>query len=140
MKEYKLDIDSDFYQIIISDEEWEGLDGPTDWTEKNLNNFAISGTYVAGLKVVENDNHKLSVVLHDEPILPNLDNWEHIVDIPFEAPTGILDIQEESIEIPPGKYIIRWSIKKISAEEAEYHIDMWEGEIEEVTVIKQMEL
>ena len=139
MKEYKLEIDSDFYQIIISDEDWEGLDGPTEWTEQNLKNFAIAGTYVAGLKVVENDSHQLSVVLHDEAILPNTNNWEHIVEIPFEAPTGILDIQEESIEIPPGKYVIRWCIKTISEDEVTYHIDMWEGEIEKVTVIKQME-
>jgi len=76
--------------------------------------------------------------LHDNAIEPKTDYWDHIVDLPFEAPTGVVDIQEESITIPSGKYTLRWCIKQIGDDEIKYHIDLWKSEQTDTTVIKQL--
>jgi len=138
MKNYKLELYSDFNQILLSDEEWEGDDGPTNWTDKNINEFACKGTYIVGLGVIENDDHIITLTLHDNPPFADVDLWDHIVDIPFKAPSGEIYIGDEGIEIPKGEYVVRWSIKKLNEDSAEYKLDMWSGHLNDITVHKQL--
>lgn len=136
MKTFKLDICSDFNQILFSDEEWEGEDGPTDWTDDDVAKFICVGTYAIGLGVVENDDHIILVNLHEQAPPLNEEEWSHIVEAPFEAASGNIDVEGEEIEIPSGKYILRWSFHKVDDENIKYQIDLWNGQLDTVNVIK----
>lgn len=138
MLKVNLEISSDFNQIQIWDEDCESLE-PPEWNDDAVNNFACFDDKALFLGVIENDDHNILLTVHDEKPGVDFDAWDHVVEAPFHTPTGNIEIAEELIELPPGQYVVRWSIKALGDDRGLYQLDMWSGENSDVTVLKKME-
>jgi hypothetical protein len=138
VKKIDLEIFSDFGQIQIWDEDWDSLE-PPDWNEESFNDFACFDDQAIFLGVIENDDHNIHLTIYDERPAEEIEPWDHVVEAPLHTPTGNIEIAEEAVSLPPGQYTVRWSIKRVGDDEANYQLDMWPEKSEKVSVLKRLD-
>ena len=134
----ELEVFSDFGQIQVFDGDFDPCesDAELDWDDDAISKFGCYCPQVVALGVIENDDHKIPLSIHDTAPEAEIEKWDHIVEFPFECLSGSVDIAEESIALPKGKYALRWSVKKVG-ESGEYRIEFIKSDLADINVIKQ---
>lgn len=134
---YTLEIFSDFGQIQIYDRKVDASEfEPIEWNDKSVGEFAAFSEGALDFGVIENDDIRLKVDIHESEPTVNSKSFAHIVDAPFTSISGVVEIADEPIVLTAGDYVARWSIKK-TKKGVNYKLDFWPGKIESVIVKKQ---
>jgi len=140
VKEITLELSSDFRQIQVFDGEFDPLDSDDDleWDAEAVKRFGCYCPQVVALGVIENQDHILPVRIHAASCDPELSQWDHVVEFPFECLSGLVDIGSEMVRLPAGKYQLRWSVRKISPHAGDYRIDFIRSDQQTQRVLKQL--
>jgi hypothetical protein len=97
------------------------LDALADAERRGLSVGESDG--LVDLLMVRQDNFEapLQLEVHDEAPPADLETWDHIVEFPLDLPSGSLTLEPsggseaQSIEVPSGRYVARWSAKHLDA-------------------------
>lgn len=135
--DYTLEIFSDFGQFQIYDRNVDATEfEPLEWDDKSVGEFATFSNGVLGFGVIENEDIRLKVNIHESEPPVNLKSFAHIMDAPFTSISGVVEIADKPIVLPAGDYVARWFIRK-AKKGNNYKLDFWPGKINSVIVKKQ---
>lgn len=79
---------ADYFQIYLRDEGHPDL--PDDYTDRTLARRLTAGSYAIILHTVRNTTVPIRVEWHGQRPLPDIDAYQHVVEVSFECPSGQL--------------------------------------------------
>ena len=150
---YSLEIFADYHQFYLMDDE-EQPDYPSEITELDCSNMAKIAPYIIAVYTTRNTTVPVNVRISNSDPGINFDLWDHIVECSIAVPSGRLVVlgctdylpEAQRLEMLSGTYQARicyGNLDTISVNCLDgtdhYTVDLWQGQMQKLQVIKQWE-
>ena len=149
---YEFEIFADYYQIYLQDESAEG-NLFTSWNKEAIDNLFAIAPGIIGIGTVRNSDVPLKVIItKSRPLHDNFVDWDHIIEVSMQIPSGKIIIASPSDYLPdaarilvePGTYRARiyyGKLESISEDGLEgddhYQVVLWPEAYKSPDILKQ---
>lgn len=152
MRIFRYDLFADYHQFYLQDDDDSKGDLSEAWTEETTDRLLAVAPHVIGIGTARDMTVPVSIAVHEERPLINVDEWDHVTTASLQIDTGRIVVagctdyfpDAARIEVPSGIYeaIVCYANLEALSEDGldgddSYHVHLFPGRAIPPSVLKQ---